>query len=82
MTVSGIRRQPRSLIFRAAAIALMGLALLLVVRAGDYALATSGDSPYDGPVRRRHEPDPNIVETTIVADEADVDIGNGVRRTS
>ena len=40
--------------------------------------ATSSDSPYTVPPVDRHKPRcPNIVETTIVADEATVDIGNG-----
>ncbi|HET6896836.1 MAG TPA: multicopper oxidase domain-containing protein, partial [Vicinamibacteria bacterium] len=42
------------------------------------ALATSGGDPYSVPVVVDTNPDPNIVETTIVADEATVDIGNGV----
>ena len=43
------------------------------------ALATSGGNPYVVPLVVDTNPDPNIVETTIIADErATVDIGNGV----
>lgn len=41
-------------------------------------LATSGGDPYSVPLVVDTNPDPYIVETTIVADEATVDIGNGV----
>ncbi len=40
--------------------------------------ATSSDSPYTVPLVTDTNPDPNIVETTMVADEATVDIGGGV----
>ena len=40
--------------------------------------ATSGGNPYTVPAVSDTNADPNIVETTIVADEATVDIGNGV----
>jgi FtsP/CotA-like multicopper oxidase with cupredoxin domain len=40
--------------------------------------ATSGGSPYFVPLVVDVNPDPNIVETTIIAKEAVVDIGNGV----
>jgi FtsP/CotA-like multicopper oxidase with cupredoxin domain len=42
------------------------------------AIATSGTSPYEVPVVVDVNPDPNIVETTIVAQPAAIDIGNGV----
>ncbi|HKQ49233.1 MAG TPA: multicopper oxidase domain-containing protein [Phycisphaerae bacterium] len=45
---------------------------------GQTALATSGVSPYVIPVVVDSNPDPNVVETTIVVEEAMVDIGNGV----
>jgi FtsP/CotA-like multicopper oxidase with cupredoxin domain len=40
--------------------------------------ATSGGSPYTIPLVTDTNPDPNIVETTIVADETTVDIGGGL----
>ena len=40
--------------------------------------AISGGSPYEVPLVIDTNPDPDIVETTIIADEATVDIGNGV----
>src|SRR3954462_13366210 len=40
--------------------------------------ATSGGDPYAAPAVVDTNPDPNIVETTIVADENPVDIGNGI----
>ena len=61
--------------------AVLFLAVLAVyggVRLTWPALATSGGDPYSVPVIVDTNPDPNIVETTIVADEATVDIGNGV----
>ena len=45
---------------------------------GEQASATSGGDPYTVPLVTDTNPDPNIVETTIVADETTVDIGNGV----
>jgi FtsP/CotA-like multicopper oxidase with cupredoxin domain len=66
---------------RLIAVAAACLAVLLVVvgiRWTRLALATSGGDPYSVPVIVDTNPDPNIVETTIIADEATVDIGNGV----
>ena len=40
--------------------------------------ATSGGNPYDVPTVVDTNPAPNIVETTITAEKATVDIGNGV----
>jgi len=40
--------------------------------------ATTGFDPYHVPVVSDTNPDPDIVETTIVAEEATVDVGNGV----
>ena len=54
------------------------LTAVVAVRSVEGATATSGRRPLQRPRGRRHEPDPDIVETTIVADEATVDIGNGV----
>lgn len=51
---------------------------VVAVRSADRARAVSGGDPYTVPVVTDTNPDPNIVETTIVADETTVDIGNGV----
>ena len=77
MAPSRSRQEPRRVVVLAA-FALLAVALLAAVRAGDTALATSGGSPYTVPLVVDTNPDPNIVETTIVAQEASVDIGNGV----
>jgi FtsP/CotA-like multicopper oxidase with cupredoxin domain len=77
MVVVLMRQQPRR-----AALVLAGtvvaLALLVTARATGPAHATSGASPYDVPQVVDTNPAPNIVETTLVADEASVDVGNGV----
>jgi FtsP/CotA-like multicopper oxidase with cupredoxin domain len=59
----------------AAFVALIAFALLAAIRS---ALATSGGDPYVVPHIVDTNPDPDIVETTIVAEPAMVDIGNGV----
>jgi FtsP/CotA-like multicopper oxidase with cupredoxin domain len=56
------------------AVLLVGAMVWLGVRA----IATSGTSPYVVPVVTDVNPDPNIVETTIVAEPAAVDIGGGL----
>src|SRR5690242_18308007 len=40
--------------------------------------ATSGSDPYSAPPVVDTNPDPNVVETSITAEPANVDIGNGV----
>jgi FtsP/CotA-like multicopper oxidase with cupredoxin domain len=52
--------------------------MVVAVRSIEGAKATSGGDPYSVPAVIDTNPDPAIVETTIVADETDVDIGNGV----
>jgi FtsP/CotA-like multicopper oxidase with cupredoxin domain len=42
------------------------------------AMATSGGDPYSVPLVNDTNPDPNIVETTLIAEEATVDVGGGV----
>ena len=59
------------------AVALCAAALLAV--GGGSALATSGGSPYEAPAVVDVNPAANVVETTLVADETMVDVGNGVR---
>jgi FtsP/CotA-like multicopper oxidase with cupredoxin domain len=47
-------------------------------RLGRPTLATSGGSPYAVPLVVDTNPDPDIVETTITAEPATTDVGNGV----
>jgi len=54
------------------------LTAVVAIRSVEGAKATSGGDPYSVPLVTDTNPDPNIVETTIVADETTVDIGNGV----
>ena len=49
-----------------------------LVVANPFVSATSGGDPYSVPLVIDTNPAPNIVETTITAEEATVDIGNGV----
>src|SRR5687767_13314300 len=53
------------------------LVILATLFAGSDALATSGGNPYEVPDAVDNNSDPNIFETTILADETDVII-NGV----
>lgn len=69
-------RQRRTLVVAMAVVLLVGV--LVVVRLSEPASATSGGNPYDVPHVIDTNPDPAVVETTIVADETSVDIGNGV----
>ena len=57
---------------------LAAVALTLCVASNESAQATTGVGPYVVPQVVDINPDPNIVETYIVADEATVNIGNGV----
>ena len=54
------------------------LALFLLFTSGSAVQATSGKNPYEAPKVVDTNPEPDIVETTLVADEATVDIGGGV----
>jgi len=54
------------------------LGLMLCVSGNESAQATTGVGPYEVPQVVDSNADPSIVETFIVADEATVDIGNGV----
>jgi len=71
-----IRRQPGR--FTVLAVAVLIGVLLSLIGTRSIGQATSGGDPYGVPLATDTNPDPNIVETTIVADEATVDIGNGV----
>lgn len=57
---------------------LIVLLMLNTLLMGPAVEATSGGSPYTIPLVTDTNPDPNIVETTIVADETDEMIGDGV----
>jgi len=61
-----------------AVIAVAVIVLIIGVRMIGTVLATSGGSPYSVPLVLDTNPAGNIVETTIVAMDATVDIGNGV----
>lgn len=56
----------------------VGVGLMLCLSGNEPARAISGAGPYEVSSVADGNPDPNIVETYIVADEATVDIGNGV----
>jgi len=72
-----VRRQPHRAFLVVAGVVLV-LAVLVLARATGSALATSSGDPYDVPVVVDTNPDPNVVETSITAVEASVDVGNGV----
>lgn len=72
----GHRKASRPLV-TLAAVALF-VTVVVTVRDGSPARATSGGSPYEVPVVTDIDPDPNIVETNIVARDSVVDIGGGV----
>src|SRR4051812_237318 len=68
---------------RGQVLAMLGLAValacgLLLALSHSSVHATSGGDPYSTASVTDTNPDPNIVETTIVADETTVDLGNGV----
>jgi FtsP/CotA-like multicopper oxidase with cupredoxin domain len=74
-----LRRQLRRHGFTLLALAVLLVSLLVAAGPNGRALATSGgDDPYSIPVVKDTNPGPNVVETTLIADEATVDIGNGV----
>ena len=51
---------------------------VIVLDANREARATSDDSPYTVPLAVDVNPDPDVLETTFVADEATVDVGGGL----
>jgi FtsP/CotA-like multicopper oxidase with cupredoxin domain len=59
-------------------VAVLAAAVLVVSRPDSTAQATSGADPYSVPAVVDVNADPHVVETTIVAREATVDIGGGV----
>ncbi len=67
--------------FRRAAILAVGLACataVFLVAANPFVSATSGGDPYSVPLVDDTNSAPNIVETTLVAEEKTVDVGGGV----
>jgi FtsP/CotA-like multicopper oxidase with cupredoxin domain len=70
-------KRRRFVLIAALTLAAAALALMLVLDTAP-APATSGGDPYTVPEVTDTNADPNVVETTIVADETSVDIGNGV----
>ena len=75
MAITFLRQRPR--VASGIVLAVVCLAAA-TVWFGIRAIATSGTSPYVVPVVTDVNPDPNIVETTIVAEPAAVDIGGGL----
>ena len=69
----GVRRR---LLLPAFSFALAAIALLTI--ANPFVSATSGGDPYSVPAVVDTDPDPRVVETTLTAEPAMVDIGNGV----
>ena len=72
-----VRRGARDRLVPLAAAVLLTAALVLVL-SQQSGRATSGGSAYAVPAVNDTNPDPNIVETTIVSDEATVDLGQGL----
>jgi FtsP/CotA-like multicopper oxidase with cupredoxin domain len=70
------RWRPGRLLLLSAAIPVVAAVLLVLTLSTGR--ATSGGDPYAVPEVVDTNPDPNVVETTIVADLTTVDIGNGV----
>ncbi len=60
------------------AVALVLAALFVLVGTHSVGRATSGGDPYSTPNVVNTNPDPNVVETTLTAEPATVNIGNGV----
>jgi FtsP/CotA-like multicopper oxidase with cupredoxin domain len=58
--------------------ALAALALISMIARGSAVQATPSNDPYKPPQVVDTNPNPHVVETTLVANEATVDIGNGV----
>jgi FtsP/CotA-like multicopper oxidase with cupredoxin domain len=71
-----ISSRPRRAILLIALVLSASLLSLVILNAASQ--ATSGGDPYSVPVVADTNPDPNIVETTLTAENANVDIGNGV----
>src|SRR3954452_15783793 len=74
-TITGWWQRRRVVVLALAIVAAAALSLILTQQQGH---ATSGASAYGVPNVVDVNPDPNVVETTIVADETTVDLGQGV----
>jgi FtsP/CotA-like multicopper oxidase with cupredoxin domain len=70
------RWESRRFLLLAGVLALATVASLALTRSSG--LAISGGDPYTVPLVTDSNPDPDIVSTTLVAEEASVDIGNGI----
>jgi FtsP/CotA-like multicopper oxidase with cupredoxin domain len=75
-TLRVIRRQPHRITLLMGAGLVAAFALLVGTQSNSN--ATSGGNPYATPNVVDTNPAPDVVETTIVADETTVDLGNGV----
>lgn len=73
-----VRRHLRAPTVVAVAGVVLASSALVAVGSAVPARATSGGDPYTVAVVTDSNPAPGVVETTIVADEATVDLGNGV----
>jgi FtsP/CotA-like multicopper oxidase with cupredoxin domain len=71
------RQRPRHFVFLTS-VTFLVIGLILAIHPAGRALATSGGTPYGVTFVTDTNPDPNIVETTLIAGEATVDIGGGV----
>ena len=65
-------------VLTALGVAILAASVVVAPSAPSPAAATSGANPYETPLVVDQDPDPRVVETTLVADEAMVDLGNGV----
>jgi FtsP/CotA-like multicopper oxidase with cupredoxin domain len=72
-----LRQQPRRVLFVWGLALFLVLVIVFVLRPPLAGQASSGD-PYRVELVQDTNPDPNVVETTIVADEVTIDVGNGV----
>jgi FtsP/CotA-like multicopper oxidase with cupredoxin domain len=78
MPSATVRRSPFLRVAALIVAPLIVAPVLSVVPPAPTVRATSDASPYDVPIVVDANPDPNVVETTITADEETVDIGGGV----
>src|SRR3954453_22554476 len=74
-TIAGWFQQRRYVLLAAAVAVAVAISLIVTQQQGR---ATSGGTPYSVPAVVDVNPDANVVETTIVADETTVDLGQGV----
>ncbi len=77
MTLDHLRQQPRRVSIVWGVALFLVLVIVLALRPPPAGQASSGD-PYAVELVQDTNADPNVVETTIVADEVTIDVGNGV----